>query len=183
MEAQKSGKLPNLEPVALFTDNPEAKAITIAKSYGLEVKIETYSKENREEFQKRLLEYAMSLSPQLVVACGYMKILPPSFVRAFPKKILNIHPSLLPAFPGLHSQKQALEYGAKVSGCTVHFVDEGVDTGPIILQESVVITQDTTLESLSRQILEKEHKILVEAIKLFTEERLYIEGRLVKIRK
>jgi phosphoribosylglycinamide formyltransferase-1 len=118
----------------------------------------------------------------LVCLAGFMRILTPAFVRAWAGRIMNVHPSLLPAFPGLAAQRQALEYGVKVAGATVHFVDEGVDTGPIIVQASVPVLEDDTEETLAARILVEEHRLYPEAIRLFAEGRLTIEGRRVRIR-
>lgn len=169
--------------VGLLSDNPEAKALSIARDFGLEaiaIPFSHYS--NKSRYHEDLLEKAKEFDPELVLACGYMRILKPDFVKTFPQKIINIHPSLLPSFPGLDAQKQALEYGAKVSGCTVHFVEEGVDTGPIILQKAVAITENMTEKELSLRILQEEHKILKEAVKAFCEDKLKIEGRTVRNR-
>lgn len=169
--------------VGLLSDNPEAKALSIARDFGLEaiaIPFSHYS--NKSRYHEDLLEKAKEFDPELVIACGYMRILKPDFVKTFPQKIINIHPSLLPSFPGLDAQKQALEYGAKVSGCTVHFVEEGVDTGPIILQKAVAITENMTEKELSLRILQEEHKILKEAVKAFCEDKLKIEGRTVRNR-
>jgi phosphoribosylglycinamide formyltransferase-1 len=110
-----------------------------------------------------------------------MRIISREFVRQYRMRIMNIHPALLPAFPGLNAQKQALDYGVKISGCTVHFVDEGVDSGPVILQKAVPVTEGDNEESLSARILEQEHKLYPEAVRLFCEERIKIEGRRVSI--
>lgn len=118
----------------------------------------------------------------LVVLAGFMRIVGKPLIDAFPNGIMNIHPALLPSFPGLHGQKQAVEYGVKVSGCTVHFVDEGMDTGPVIIQAVVPVYHDDTEDSLSERILKMEHKIYPEAIRLFSEGRLEVEGRVVKIK-
>lgn len=118
----------------------------------------------------------------LVCLAGFMRVLGPPFVRRFPGRIMNVHPSLLPAFPGLAAQRQALEYGVRVAGATVHFVDEGVDTGPIILQASVPVHPDDTEESLSARILREEHRLYPEAIRLYAEDRLHLAGRRVLVR-
>ena len=118
---------------------------------------------------------------ELVVLAGFMRILSAVMVNAFPNAIMNIHPALLPAFPGLHAQQQALDYGVKFSGCTVHFVDCGTDTGPIILQAVVPVTQDDTEETLSARIQAEEHRTFPEAVRLFIEGRISVEGRLVRI--
>jgi phosphoribosylglycinamide formyltransferase-1 len=170
--------------LGLLTDNPEAQALTIAKN----LKIPTYTVPfrdfvNKADFHKAFLAKAQELGPELIVACGYMRLLKPEFVRAYPYQILNIHPSLLPAFPGLDAQKQALEYGSKITGCTVHFIEEGMDTGAIVLQKSIEIKQDWGVIELSRAILAEEHKLLPTAIQLFCEKRLKIQGRKVEILK
>jgi phosphoribosylglycinamide formyltransferase-1 len=117
----------------------------------------------------------------LVVLAGFMRIVGKPLINAFPNRIMNIHPALLPAFPGLHGQKQALDYGVKISGCTVHFVDEGMDTGPIIIQAAVPVYHHDTEETLSERILKLEHKIYPEAIRLFAEGKLQVDGRIVRI--
>jgi len=119
---------------------------------------------------------------ELVVLAGFMRVLTPVFLRAFPGRVMNIHPALLPAFPGTHGQKQAWEYGVKFTGCTVHFVDEGVDTGPIIIQAVVPVYDDDTVETLSARILKKEHQIYPRAIALYAEGKLEIRGRKVIIK-
>jgi phosphoribosylglycinamide formyltransferase 1 len=170
------------DPVALIVDKPEAKAILIAKSLQIPsfvVDFKNFADKN--EFHKSLLEKVRSLNPDLIVTAGFMRILSKEFVQEFRMKILNIHPSLLPAFPGINSQKQAIEYGAKVSGCTVHFVDEGVDTGPVLMQSPVKIEEGMTEEELSRKILKEEHKILPQAIQLFIQNKIQITGRKVRI--
>ncbi len=117
----------------------------------------------------------------LVVLAGFMRIVGKPLINAFPNRIMNIHPALLPSFPGLHGQKQAYDYGVKISGCTVHFVDEGMDTGPIIIQAAVPVYHHDTEETLSERILKLEHKIYPEAIRLFSEGRLRVDGRIVRI--
>ncbi|MDI6751680.1 MAG: phosphoribosylglycinamide formyltransferase [bacterium] len=135
----------------------------------------------REEYDHLLVTELKKQGVELVCLAGFMRIISLYFVRSFPNRIMNIHPALLPSFPGLSSQKQALEYGAKVSGCTVHFVDEGCDTGPIILQKAVPILEDDTEESLAKRILAEEYKLYPEAISLFCQGRLKVEGRRVRI--
>jgi phosphoribosylglycinamide formyltransferase-1 len=170
------------DPVGLIVDKPEAKAILVAKSFKIPSFVVDFKNfANKEDFHKALLEKIRSLNPDLIVTAGFMRILAKDFVREYRMKIINIHPSLLPAFPGIHSQKQAIEYGAKVSGCTVHFIDEGVDTGPILLQSVVKIEEGMTEEELSRKILKEEHKILPEAIQLFIQNKIQITGRKVRI--
>jgi phosphoribosylglycinamide formyltransferase-1 len=118
----------------------------------------------------------------LVCLAGFLRLLSPVFVREFPQRIMNVHPSLLPAFPGLHAQEQALEYGVKVTGCTVHFIDEGLDSGPIILQNTMEVLPDDTAELLSDRLLPIEHRTYAEAVRLFFQNRLKVEGRKVRIR-
>jgi len=125
----------------------------------------------------RLKEYGV----ECVVLAGYMRIVTPALIRMFPSSMLNIHPSLLPAFPGLDAQRQALEWGAKVSGCSVHFVTEGVDEGPIICQKAVTIHEEDTVETLSARILEQEHQLYPQALQLMAQGRLQVEGRIVRI--
>ncbi|TGL48716.1 phosphoribosylglycinamide formyltransferase [Leptospira kemamanensis] len=173
-----------LDLVALVTDNPEAKALSLAKKFGISTKIIPYTQfSSKLDYHRDLLEQVESYKPDLIVACGYMRILKPDFVQRFPNQIINVHPSLLPAFPGLDSQKQALDYGVKVAGCTVHFVWEGVDTGPIILQKAIAIRPEWSEKELSLAILKEEHKILPLAIQLFCEDKLKIKERKVEILK
>jgi phosphoribosylglycinamide formyltransferase 1 len=123
----------------------------------------------RVEYDRMILKALRSFEPALVCMAGFMRILSPEFLREYPRRVLNIHPALLPSFPGLHAQRQALEYGVKISGCTVHFADEGVDTGPILLQQPVEVLEGDTEESLSARILEQEHRIYWRAIALALE--------------
>jgi len=168
----------------VISDNKDAYALKRAK----ENQIKTYyidftDFKNREEYDKRIVEYLRKEEVDLVVLAGYMKILSPYFVKAFQHRIINIHPALLPSFPGLHAQRQAVKYGVKISGCTVHFVDEGVDSGPIILQKAVEVDDGDDEESLAKKILQQEHQILVRAIQLISERRLYIQERRVVIKE
>ena len=166
----------------LITDNPSALAIERAKKHGVEyLVIKPREFGSRDEFYIKAADELKSRSVDLVILAGFMRIVGKPLIDSFPHRIMNIHPALLPAFPGLHGQKQALEYGVKVSGCTVHFVDEGMDTGPIIAQAAVPVYHDDTEEILSERILKLEHKIYPEAIRLFSEGRLKVEGRIVTI--
>ena len=133
-------------------------------------------------FRSHLVEILKSHSVDLVILAGFMRLLTPAFIKAFPLKILNIHPALLPAFPGLHVQEKAVEYGVKFSGCTVHMVDEGVDTGPIVIQAVVPVHEDDTEEALAKRILKEEHRIYPQAIKFFAEGRIEVKGRKVIIK-
>src|SRR5262249_10235342 len=137
----------------------------------------------REAHEKQVVHVLDERAVGLVCLAGYMRILSGSFVKHFEGRLLNIHPSLLPSFPGLRAQRQALRYGVKVTGATVHFVDEGVDTGPIVLQAAVPIEANDTEETLAERVLAEEHRIYPEAIRLFAEGRLLVEGRLVRIRE
>lgn len=136
----------------------------------------------RQTYDQKLLDTLQHYQVQLVVLAGYMKMVTSVLINAYESRIMNIHPSLLPSFPGLHAQQQALDHGVKVSGCTVHFVTEGMDTGPIILQQAVPVKEGDTVEALSERILKEEHRILPQAIQLFAEGRLTIAGRAVHIR-
>jgi len=136
-------------------------------------------KDKREEYDALLVKELQKRSVDIVCLAGFMRIITPLLIKAFPDRILNIHPSLLPAFPGLHVQKKALDYGVKFSGCTVHFVDEGMDTGPIIIQAVVPVLDNDSEDSLSERILKQEHKIYSRAVQLLAEGKLKVEGRRV----
>ena len=182
IEAAQNREFP-AEVVCVVSNNPEAPGLQKAASRGVPtVVVPSSAYVRREDYDDRLLEVVRAARPDLICLAGYMRILPPRFVRAFPHRIMNIHPALLPSFPGLHAQRQALEYGVKISGCTVHFVDEGVDTGPIIVQKAVPVLEGDTEETLARRILEKEHEAYPEAVRYFFEGRLEISGRVVRIR-
>lgn len=168
--------------VALITDNPEAYAIERAKKVGIPVTIIDYSSfYTRDMYERTLLSAMEQANADLFVLAGYMRILGTVIVRSFSGKIINIHPALLPSFTGLHAQRQALNYGVKVSGCTVHFVDESLDCGPIILQRCVAVQDGDDEELLAERILKYEHECLPEAIRLFCEDKLVIEGRIVRV--
>jgi phosphoribosylglycinamide formyltransferase-1 len=170
------------EIVLLLTDNPSAFAIERAKKHGVEyLVIQPKEYLSKDAYFMRIADALKKKNVELVVLAGFMKIVGKPLIDAFPNRIMNIHPALLPSFPGLHGQKQALDYGAKISGCSVHFVDEGMDTGPIIIQAAVPVFQNDTEETLSERILKHEHRIYPEAIRLFSEGRIKVEGRKVKI--
>lgn len=137
--------------------------------------------ENREKFEEKLIECIDGTGVELIVLAGFMRVLTPLFVRHYKNRILNIHPALLPSFPGVNAAKQAFDYGVKYTGCTVHFVDDGVDTGPIVLQSIVSIEQNDTLDTLLEKIHAEEHKIFPQAVRLFCEGKLKIEGRKVVV--
>jgi phosphoribosylglycinamide formyltransferase, formyltetrahydrofolate-dependent len=167
----------------VISNNPDAYGITRAKKHGLPVLILNHQDfKSREGFDLEIVKALKNSDVQLVVLAGFMRILTPAFLRAFSQRIINIHPALLPAFPGTHVQKQALEYGAKFSGCTVHFVDEGVDTGPIIIQSVLPVYDDDTEETLAARILKEEHRIYPQAIQFYADGKIEIDGRRVKIK-
>jgi phosphoribosylglycinamide formyltransferase 1 len=166
----------------VISNNPDAYGITRAKKHGIPVVVlKNGDFKNKEEFDLELIRILESKCVDLVILAGFMRIITPTLLKAFHQKIMNIHPALLPSFPGIHGQKQALEYGVKISGCTVHFVDEGVDTGPIILQNAVQVFDDDTEETLAARILTEEHRIYPKAIQLFAEGKIEIKGRKVRI--
>jgi phosphoribosylglycinamide formyltransferase 1 len=182
IDAIACGKVPAV-CVALVTDNPNAYAIHRAQIAGIPVKVVDYAAyPSREEYERVLLSTMQDLNADLFVLAGYMRILGKAIIRAFPHRMVNIHPALLPSFTGLHAQRQALQYGVKISGCTVHFVDESLDGGPIILQRCVPVLEGDDEYALAERILDREHECLPEAIRLFCEDRLTIEGRTVRIR-
>jgi phosphoribosylglycinamide formyltransferase 1 len=174
-----SGKIPNAE-IALVLSNREAAAgIERAKSRGLATRVIPSRGLEREAYDRLVVAALNETKVDLICLAGYMRLLSPYFVAAFPQKILNIHPSLLPSFPGLEAQRQALDYGVKFAGCTVHFVDENLDAGPIILQSVVPVEDRDTEETLSARILKEEHRIYSEAVKLVLEGKYKIIGRRV----
>jgi len=183
----KIGFISNVEPKVVISNRPNVRALDIAKQYNVPaIVIDDGGKKGRDwDYDKRIVqclqEHDVRPDNGLVCLAGFMRILSKEFVNMYKYRIMNIHPSLLPSFPGLNAQRQALEYGVKVTGCTVHFVDEGIDTGPIILQRAVDVMDDDTVDTLAERILKREHEIYPLAIKLFAENRLRIEGRRVII--
>ena len=168
------------EIAIVITDKPNVMALQRAEKAGIKnICVDRKLFDNRADFEAEILKNLGEID--LVVLAGFMRILSPDFVKKFSGRLMNIHPSLLPAFPGAHAHRDVLAYGVKVSGCTVHFVDEGTDSGPIILQKAVEVFDDDTEETLSARVLEQEHIIYPQAIKLFVEGKLKIEGRKVKI--
>jgi len=175
------GKL-DAEIVLVISNNPDAGALERARRAGIAVRcIDHRLFSGREAFDAALVQALREAEVDLVILAGFMRIITPVFVDAFPHRIMNIHPALLPAFPGLHVQRKALEYGVRFAGCTVHFVDTGTDTGPIIIQAVVPVHDDDSEETLSARILEQEHQIYPRAIQLFAEGRLRVEGRRVLV--
>lgn len=166
----------------VLSNTPAAAGLERAAALGIETMVLHHKQSrSREEHDGKVAAALKARGVSLVCLAGYMRLLSPAFIRAFPSSIMNIHPSLLPAFPGLHAQRQALEAGVRFSGATVHFVDEGLDSGPIILQAAVPVLQHDSEDSLSERILEQEHRLYPEAVRLFFEGRLHIEGRKVRI--
>ncbi|ACL70955.1 phosphoribosylglycinamide formyltransferase [Halothermothrix orenii] len=181
IDSIKAGRV-EAELKMVISDKKNAYGLVRAEKAGIEnIFIDPADFNSRQGYEKELLDYLDKKNIDLVALAGFMRLLSPYFINQFSGKIMNIHPSLLPSFPGLHAQRQALEYGVKVSGCTVHFVDEGMDTGPIILQAPVPVYSDDTEERLASRIREKEHELYPEAIQLFAENRLTIQGRKVYI--
>ena len=179
IDAIKAGTL-QAEISIVITDKPNVKALERAELAGIKnICVDRKKFDDRADFETELLKNLAGID--LVVLAGFMRILSPEFIKHFTGRLMNIHPSLLPSFPGAHAHRDALAYGVKVSGCTVHFVDEGTDSGPIILQAAVEVKDGDTEETLSARILEQEHIIYPKAIQLFVEGRLKIEGRHVKI--
>jgi phosphoribosylglycinamide formyltransferase-1 len=180
------GQLPLAEPVLVLSNVPGAGGLTIAKEkFGVRTEVLDNNELKGWNYDKKVMallqKYEISPTNSLVCLAGFMRLLSPEFVDLFRNRILNIHPSLLPSFPGLRAQRQALEYGVKISGCTVHFVDKGLDTGPIIIQKSTPVFPYDTEESLSDRILGDEHLIYPEAVKMVTERKVMISGRTVQI--
>jgi phosphoribosylglycinamide formyltransferase-1 len=177
-----AGKIPG--KIALVVSNREqAPGLERARQMGLKTLFIPSKGKDREAYDGEVVAALRDAQVDLVCLAGFMRILSPVFVRAFPGRILNIHPALLPAFPGLDAQQQALDYGVKFTGCTVHIVDEGMDTGPIVLQAVVPVLDDDTVETLSARILKEEHRIYSEAVCLMLEDKVRIEGRRTVLRQ
>lgn len=178
-----SGSL-NAEIKLVLADVPDAKILDRAAKYKIPhrwLDCSPFKTKLEGEAEMRCIEWLREAEVDTVVLAGFMRIVKPALLNAFPHRVLNIHPALLPAFPGIHGWTQALDYGAKVAGCTVHFVDTGTDTGPIIVQKCVPVLEDDTPESLHARIQVQEHLAFPEALRLLSEGRLSIEGRRVKI--
>ena len=176
-----------IKPTVIISNKSTAKGLKIAKKLGIHTEIIESGgfQGNRWEYDQKILhvlnKHGMTSKNSLICLAGFMRILSPEFIKKFKNRILNIHPAILPAFPGLDAQKRAVDSGARYSGCTVHFVDEGVDTGPILVQEIVKIKNDDTEKTLSKKILAKEHKAYPEAVRLIAEKKISVVGRKVKI--
>ena len=174
-----AGRIPNAEIAIVISNRENAPGMEKARARGIPAQAIPSRGLEREPYDKLVIAALEEKKVDLVCLAGYMRLLSPAFVTAYRGRILNIHPSLLPAFPGLESQRQAIEHGAKFSGCTVHFVDENLDAGPIILQAAVPIRDDDTPETLSERVLKEEHRIYTEAVRIVLEGRYRMEGRRV----
>lgn len=186
LAAIRLGKIRNAQPCIVISNKVGTEGLKIAsEKYGVPTKVipsdGLKSWDYDQNVVNMLIEYGVTPQSGLVCLAGFMRVVSPEFVRQYRMRIMNIHPALLPAFPGLHAQKQALDYGVKVSGCTVHFVDEGIDSGPVILQKAVPVIEGDNEESLSARILEQEHELYPKAVELFCEGRIKIQGRRVSI--
>ena len=186
LKAIKKQKIP-IKPSIVISNKANAKGLRIAEKLGVKTLLidsKDY-KNKRTEYDKKVIheleKNGVTVKNGLVCLAGFMRIISPYFIKKYKNRILNIHPALLPAYPGLNAQKQAIQNGAKFSGCTVHFVDEGVDSGPIIIQSVVKVTNNDTEKTLSKKILAKEHKIYPEAVNLFARKKIRLSGRRVKI--
>ncbi len=181
IDASKNGLL-NADIALMVCDNPNAYAITRAKNAGIKALVLNINDfPSQEAFEARIIEKLVTEQIELICLAGYMRLLLPSFINKYREKIINIHPALLPSFKGIRGIKDALDYGVKVTGVTVHFVNEDMDAGPIILQEAVVVEENDTKETLADKIHKVEHRLYPKAVKLFIEGRLKVTGRRVKI--
>lgn len=181
IDAIERGSL-KAQAAVLITDRENAFARERARKHGIaEVWLNPKDSPTKEAYFERIRDELNAHAVDLVILAGFMRIVRKPLIDAFPNRIMNIHPALLPSFPGLHAQQQAIDYGVRVSGCTVHFVDEGMDTGPVIIQAAVPVAPDDTEETLSARILTEEHRIYPEAIRLYAEGRLSVENRKVRI--
>jgi len=178
-ESAASGRIPNAEIAIVISNREGAEGLERARARGIDARAIPSRGLEREAYDRLVVAALQEKKVDLVCLAGYMRLISPYFVSAFRNRILNIHPSLLPAFPGLEAQRQALEHGAKFSGCTVHFVDENLDAGPIIAQAVVPIDDNDTEQSLSEKILREEHRIYSEALRIVLEGRYRVEGRRV----
>jgi phosphoribosylglycinamide formyltransferase 1 len=183
----KAGKIKNVRPSVVISNNPDASGLRVAsETFKIPIKVVLSNATKGWDYDQRIVsvlnEHEVTPKSGLVCLAGFMRIISPEFVRLYKHRIMNIHPGLLPSFPGLHAQKQAIEYGVKVAGCTVHFVDEGVDSGPIILQKAVGVLDSDSEETLSSRILREEHKLYPLSVKLFVEDKIEVKGRKVFIK-
>jgi phosphoribosylglycinamide formyltransferase-1 len=186
LKSIKRKKIP-INPAVVISNKSNAKGLNIAEKLGINIEIIESKgfKGNRWQYDKKVIaaltKHGVTPRNGLVCLAGFIRIISPQFVKKYKNRMINIHPALLPAFPGLDSQKQALDHGAKYSGCTVHFVDSGTDTGPIIIQAVVKVMEKDSVESLSKRILKEEHKIYPEAVNLFARKKIRVSGRRIII--
>jgi len=178
-ESVSEGRIPNAGIAIVISNMPQAMGLERAQARGIPARAIPSKGLQRETYDRQVAAVLQEYKVDLICLAGYMRLLSPYFVAAFPQRILNIHPSLLPSFPGLESQKQALEYGVQFTGCTVHFVDENLDAGPIVLQATVPVLNGDDEHSLAGRILKEEHRVYTEAVKLILEGKYRIEGRRV----
>ena len=182
LKSIKKDKTP-INPSVVISNKADARGIMIARKLGVKTEVVESQgiKGSNWDYDKKIVsvleKYDVTPKNGLVCLAGFMRIMSPDFIKHFKGRVMNIHPAILPSFPGLHSQRQAVEYGVKYSGCTVHFADEGIDTGPIIIQAVIKVKDDDSEETLTKKILAKEHKIYPEAVKLFAQGRIKIVGR------
>jgi len=185
LDAVKKQKIP-IRPTVVISNKPTARGLKIARKLGVQTEIVESKgfQGSRWEYDKKIIsvlkKYHVTPKNGLICLAGFMRIISPEFIKKYKNRVLNIHPAILPAFPGLDAQKQAIDHGVKYSGCTVHFVDDGVDSGPIIVQAIVKVKDDDTEETLAKRILSKEHKAYSEAVKLIAENKIKVVGRKVK---
>lgn len=186
LAAVKSGRIKNAKPCVVISNKPDAAGLKIAsEKYGVPTKVIPADGLKGWDYDQKVVaalqQHGVTPESGLVCLAGFMRIISSEFIRQYKMKIINIHPALLPSFPGLHAQRQALDAGAKVTGCTVHFVDEGVDSGPVILQKAVPVMEGDDEEKLSARILEQEHQLYPEAVRLFGEGRIKVQGCRVSV--
>jgi phosphoribosylglycinamide formyltransferase-1 len=186
LSAIKSGNIKNVKPAVVLSNRTDAAGLNIAlEKFGLPTEIVPSGGSKGWDYDRKVVsvlrKYDVMPEYGLICLAGFMRLISAEFIKEYPMRILNIHPALLPSFPGLHAQKQAIEYGVKISGCTVHFVDQGLDSGPIVLQRAVSVMDSDTEDELSARILRKEHELYPEAVRLFAEGKIKIIGRKVII--
>jgi phosphoribosylglycinamide formyltransferase-1 len=188
LSAIKSGNIKNIGTTVVISNRTDAEGLKVAfEDFRIPTEIVLSEGLKGWDYDKKVIsvlkKYDVTPEHGLICLAGFMRLISAEFVKEYPMRILNIHPALLPSFPGLHAQKQAIEYGVKVSGCTVHFVDEGLDSGPIVLQQAVEVMESDTEQELSARILRKEHELYPEAVRLFTEGKIKINGRKVLLER
>ena len=182
IDAGIRGETPDVEIVHLIVNKKEAYAIERAKKHDINFDVIDSSAMSRDKFDQKVIDLFLKKKIEVVVLAGFMRILSPKFIKTYRNRILNIHPSILPAFPGAHAHRDTINYGAKISGCTAHLVDDGIDSGPIIMQVSIEVENGESEDSLSAKILVHEHNILPKALQLLCSDKLIIVGRKVEIK-